>query len=235
MEVQWGRGVKDESKVYRLTDKNGDTIARNILAWGMEKWCIWFLICWLDERATTWTHTERVRDEGGGGVEVGGINSGPLESLRCRRHWQCTWRCEKELYLWTATLHTTHTQWKEMPHRLWFWWLNNLDISHLPNPCLKRTTTSYPFLHPHLLPSRLNFFEVNGYNGQGDVGKEWNLSHTSSISIKLHGSWKIKGKGLGAKHILGFIEPHFRFPNPGLGHSIPSARLWNKLFQGWNQ
>ena len=67
------------------------------------------------------------------------------------------------------------------------------------------------------------------------MGKEWNLSHTSSISIKLHGSWKIKGKGLGAKHILGFIEPHFGFPNPGFGHCIHSARLWSKPFQAWNQ
>lgn len=57
------------------------------------------------------------------------------------------------------------------------------------------------------------------------MGKEWNLSHTSSISIKLHGSWKIKGKDLGAKHILGFIEPHFGFPNTELGHSIHEARL----------
>ena len=67
------------------------------------------------------------------------------------------------------------------------------------------------------------------------MGKEWNLSHTSSISIKLHGSWKIKGKGLGAKHILGFTEPHIGFPNPGFGHCIHSARLWSKPFQDWNQ
>lgn len=130
---------------------------------------------------------------------------------------------------------TQHTQWKEMPHRLWFWWLKNLNIFHLPSPCPQRTTTSYPLLHPHLLLSRLNFFEVNRYNRQEDVEKEWNLSHTSLISIKLQGSWKIKGKDLGAKHILGFTEPHFGFPNPGLGRSTRSARLWSKLFQGWNQ
>lgn len=104
-----------------------------------------------------------------------------------------------------------------------------------PYPCPQRIATSYSFLHPHLLPSRLNFFEVNGYNRLGDVGTEWNLSHASSISIKLHGSWKIKGKDLGAKHILGFIEPHFGFPNAELGHSIHEARLWSKSFQGWNQ
>ena len=111
------------------------------------------------------------------------------------------------------------------------------ELGHFPSPhpCSQRTTTSYAFLHSHLLPSRLNSFEVNGYSGWGDVGKEWNLSHTSSISIKLHGSWKIKGKGLGAKDILGFIEPHFAFPSPGLGHCIHSARLWSKPFQGWNQ
>lgn len=57
------------------------------------------------------------------------------------------------------------------------------ELGPSPPLCSQRTTTSYPFLNPHLLPS----FEVNGYNGWGDVGKEWNLSHTSSISIKLHG------------------------------------------------
>lgn len=62
------------------------------------------------------------------------------------------------------------------------------ELGPSPRPCSQRTTTFYPFLNPHLLPSRRNSFEVNGYNGWGDVGKEWNLSHTSSISIKLHGS-----------------------------------------------
>lgn len=62
------------------------------------------------------------------------------------------------------------------------------ELRPSPPPYFHRTTTSYPFLNPHLLPSRQNAFEVNGYNGRGDVGKEWNLSHTSLISIKLHGS-----------------------------------------------
>lgn len=127
-------------------------------------------------------------------------------------------RSESECHLQTSL-----TQWQEIhvciSHRLWLWWLKNLDIIHHPIPCFQRSATSYAFLHPHLLPSRLNSSEVNRYNGQGNVGKEWNSSHTSSISIKLHGSWKIKGKGLGAKHILGFIEIHF-----GFEYSIHSAR-----------
>lgn len=46
MEVQQGRGVKDESKIYGLNDKNkNDNIVSNILVWGKEKACIWFLIC----------------------------------------------------------------------------------------------------------------------------------------------------------------------------------------------
>lgn len=125
-------------------------------------------------------------------------------------------RCESEWHLQTSL-----TEWQEIhvciSHRLWLWRLKNFNIIHRPIPCFQRTAMSYPFLHPHLLPSRLNSSEVNRYNGQGDVGKEWNLFHTSSISITLHGSWKIKGKGLGAKHILGFIET-------GLECSIHSAR-----------
>lgn len=57
MEVQQGRGVKDESKIYGLNDKNkNDNIVSNILVWGKEKACIWFfdmLISYLDNKIDT--------------------------------------------------------------------------------------------------------------------------------------------------------------------------------------
>lgn len=226
MEVKQERRVKDGSKNYRLMRRRM-VITLLVIYWleGKKKWWIWFLIRW-QSRGHIWEESEW--------GQGWGRQFRPLETLGSGRYRKRIWGCESELHLQRATLHMTHSMKRNAPYAVV---LVAEELGHFPSPhpCSQRTTTSYAFLHAHLLPSRLNSFEVNGYSGWGDVGKEWNLSHTSSISFKLHGSWKIKGKGLGAKHILGFIEPHFGFPIPGLGHCIHSARLWRKPFQGWNQ